>query len=635
MYICRVSDYASLAQINFPQDLKKLDPSSLPILAQELRRFIIDEVSQNGGHFSANLGVVELTIALHYVLNCPHDRLIWDVGHQAYAHKILTGRRHLFSSNRRKNGISGFPKLKESPYDHFGTGHSSTSISAMLGMAISARLQGEQNRNHVAVIGDGALTGGMAFEALNHAGVEDTNLLVVLNDNSISIDPNVGALKEYLARLSQIGRADAFKQDFIGLLQTASEQGLHPELTEKLKSSAFQLLGKDQNFFESLNIQYFGPVDGHDIATLVAQLQQLLSLPGPKLLHVLTLKGKGFAPAEAEQTKWHATGKFDKLNPVAKQKSSSPAFLKYQEVFGKTLLHLALHNEKIIGITPAMPSGCSMDIMMKELPKRVFDVGIAEQHAVTLAAGIAADGLIPFCNLYSTFAQRAYDQIIHDVAVQQLPVVFCLDRAGLVGADGPTHHGAFDMAFMRCLPNMVLAAPLNAHELSSLMYTASIYGRGPFCIRYPRGQSDAVDISTQLREIPIGKGQILQQGEKVAILSIGSIGQEVTKALENLAEIGLEPTHADMRFVKPLDADLILELVNTHHHLITVEDGCLNGGFGSAVLEFLADQNLSVSITRLGIPDEWIEQAEQTEQYQYCKIDAASIYKTVKEWYGA
>lgn len=620
-----------LAQINHPSDLKKLNAEKLPQLSEELRNFLIDSISKNGGHFAANLGVVELTVALHYVLNTPEDKLIWDVGHQAYGHKLLTGRKGQFESNRKQNGLSGFPKMAESEYDAFGTGHSSTSISAALGMAASAQLQGIKNRQHVAVIGDGAMTGGLAFEGLNHAGSLNTNLLVVLNDNSMSIDPNVGALKNYLAGLAHRNTKNSFRDEVLQMLKQARTGGLDSDLLLKLESSASQLMGKDVNFFESLNFHYFGPVDGHDVLGLNAMLQRLTALPGPKLLHVLTLKGKGYEPAEKEQTLWHAPGLFDKLSgELVKKKSDQPEAPKFQDVFGHTLLELALKDEKIIGITPAMPSGCSMNIMMEQLPERVFDVGIAEQHAVTFSAGLASDGLTPFCNLYSTFAQRAYDQIIHDVCVQKLPVVFCLDRAGLVGEDGPTHHGAFDIAFLRCLPNMVVAAPSNEEDLRNLMYTASTYKDGAMSIRYPRGKGSMLQWRQKLKEIEIGKGQQVLKGKGIAILFFGAIGQEAIKAAKLMADEGVEISVYNMLFVKPLDLDLLEHAAKNHTTLITLEDGCLEGGFGSAVLEALYDLGHQNEVIRIGIPDQFMEHASPQALYKMCGMDADSIVSLLR-----
>lgn len=631
-YLCPVQGaFPLLDAINSPEDLRKIPRVELGKLAQELRSFLIDTISKHGGHFSANLGVVELAVALHYVFNTPDDKLIWDVGHQAYAHKVLTGRKNAFSGNRKLGGISGFPKRSESEYDAFGTGHSSTSISAVLGMAVAAAFQGNTQRQHIAVIGDGALTGGMAFEGINHAGSLDTNVLVVLNDNSISIDPSSGALKSYLKGLAKNETTSSFREGITETLRHARDKGVEETILKKMESTAYQLLVKEGNFFESLNFCYFGPVDGHDVEGLCAAMIQIKSVPGPKLLHVLTLKGKGFTPAEKEQTLWHAPGTFDKLSgEIVKKSSDQPAPPKYQDVFGHTLLELALHNEKIIGITPAMPSGCSMNIMMDALPDRVFDVGIAEQHAVTFAAGLAAEGMIPFCNLYSTFAQRAYDQIIHDVCVQQLPVRFCLDRAGLVGEDGPTHHGAFDIAFLRCLPEMVVAAPLNEQELRDMMYTASLYNDGPISIRYPRGTGEMPDWRHTMKQLEIGKGQIIQQGKGTAILSFGALGNEAIKACRELKTEGIIPTHADLRFVKPLDEALVLHLADTHGTLITLEDGCIPGGFGSAVLECLSDHGKTNRVIRIGIPDQFIEQGSQQELYKLCGMDAESLVSLIR-----
>jgi 1-deoxy-D-xylulose-5-phosphate synthase len=571
-----------LQNIQLPADLKKLDENQLPALTTELRQYLIDTISVYGGHFAANLGVVELTVALHYVLNTPDDKLVWDVGHQAYAHKILTGRRDNFQTNRLLGGVSGFPKIAESEYDAFGTGHSSTSVSAVLGMAIASKLLGEK-RHHVAVIGDGALTGGLAFEALNHAGAENADILVILNDNSISIDANTVAIHEY------------------------------------------------KKYFESLKFNYYGPVNGHDTLGLVSQIKEALNHPGPKLLHCHTVKGKGFEPAEKEQTKWHAPGVFDKISgQIEKKPVNGPQPAKYQDVFGNTLLELAKLNPKIVGITPAMPSGSSMNIMMEVLPDRAFDVGIAEQHAVTFSAGLATQGLVPFCNIYSTFMQRAYDQVIHDVCVQNLPVIFCLDRAGLAGADGPTHHGAFDLAFMRCLPNMIVAAPMNEEELRNLMYTAQLNPKHPFTIRYPRGNGELPNWQTPFAAIEVGKGRVVNEGNDIAVLSVGTVGNMVQTAIKNI-DGKVSVAHYDMRFVKPIDEGLLHQIAQKFTKIITVEDGCLQGGFGSAVLEFMADNGYSPAIKRLGIPDNFITQGTQKELYRICGYDAEGIEKTILE----
>lgn len=623
-----------LKKVDNPADLRKLEKGDLPIIADELRQYIIDVVSQKGGHLGASLGVVELTIALHYVFNTPDDQLIWDVGHQAYGHKILTGRREAFQTNRTLNGISGFPKRTESEYDTFGVGHSSTSISAALGMAMASQLKNDSDRNHIAVIGDGALTGGMAFEALNHGGSENANLLVVLNDNCMSIDPNVGALKGYLTDISKSQSLDEAKDDVWHLLGKISRFGSKAEkIASKVEKAVNDVLQKQSNFFESLNFKYYGPVDGHDLDQLTKVLEELKGIPGPKILHCLTRKGKGYLPAEkGNATKWHAPGLFDReTGKSLKKKGKAQSPPKYQDVFGHTIVELAKANEKIVGITPAMPTGSSLTYMMEEMPDRAFDVGIAEQHAVTLSAGMATQGLIPFCNIYSTFMQRAYDQIMHDVALQNLNVVFCLDRAGLVGADGPTHHGAFDIAYMRCLPNMIVSAPMNEEELRNLMYTAQNKPCGPFSIRYPRGKGVMLDWRKEFKEIEIGKGRKISEGIQLAILSIGHIGNEVKQAVNDLKEEGLSIAHYDLRFVKPLDAALLKEVFTTFDKVITVEDGCLQGGMGTAVSEFMLDNNFSSRIKRLGIPDSYAEHGTQQELYEICGYNAESIKRTCKD----
>lgn len=622
-----------LRQIQYPSDLRKLKPSELEEVCQELRQFIIDVVSVNGGHFAASLGVVELTVALHYVLHTPYDQVIFDVGHQAYGHKILTGRRESFHTNRVLGGISGFPKRSESEYDAFGVGHSSTSISAALGMAVASEYKGEKDRQHVAVIGDGALTGGMAFEALNHAGIEKSNLLVILNDNCMSIDPNVGAMKEYLTSITTSRSYNKFRDELIAVLAKISKNG--PDAygwAKKLEQSVKGTLLKNANLFESLNFRYFGPVDGHDVNKLAKTLEDLKRIPGPKLLHVVTIKGKGYALAEKDQTKWHAPGLFDKITgEIKKSVAEKPQPPKYQDVFGHTLVELAAENDKIMGITPAMPSGSSLNIMMKAMPERAFDVGIAEQHAVTFSAGLATQGMVPFCNIYSSFMQRAYDQVIHDVALQKLNVVFCLDRAGLVGADGPTHHGAYDIAYMRCIPNLVVSAPMNEEELRNLMYTAQLPDKGPFVIRYPRGNGVMVDWKRPFAAIDIGKGRMIQDGEELAILSFGAIGNEVVKAIQTLGEEGIHPAHYDLRFAKPLDEELLHAVFKKFHKIITVEDGSVKGGIGSAVLEFMADQDYQAKVVRLGIPDEVVEHGEQGELWKICGYDAYSIASEAKK----
>lgn len=622
-----------LEQINFPADLKKFKESDLEQICQELRQYIIDVVSVNGGHFGASLGVVELSVALHYVLNTPDDQLVWDVGHQAYGHKILTGRRKDFHTNRVYKGISGFPKRSESEYDTFGVGHSSTSISAALGMAVASQYQGKKDRQHVAVIGDGAMTAGMAFEALNHAGIENSNLLVILNDNCMSIDPNVGALKEYLTDITTSKSYNRFRDDISAVLNKISSLGPNAhEMVKVIEKSIKGTLLKKSNFFEALNFRYFGPIDGHDVKHLAKVLNDLKDIPGPKLLHCVTVKGKGYALAEKDQTKWHAPGLFDKITgEIKKSSSDKPQPPKYQDIFGHTLVELAEANDKIMGITPAMPSGCSLNIMMKAMPDRAFDVGIAEQHAVTFSAGLATQGMVPFCNIYSSFMQRAFDQVVHDVAIQKLNVVFCLDRAGVAGADGPTHHGAYDIAYMRCIPNMVVSAPMNEEELRNLMFTAQQENMGPFTIRYPRGNGVMVDWKRPLKAIPVGKGRKICDGEDVAILTIGTIGNEAVKACQELNAEGIHPAHYDLRFVKPLDEELLHEVFAKYKAIVTVEDGCLQGGMGSAVLEFMAEHGYSAKVSRLGMPDKIIEHGEQPELWAECGYDAASIQTAVKK----
>ena len=581
-----------LSNINNPTDLRQLDEAQLPQVAQELRNFIIDIVSVKEGHLGASLGVVELTIALHYVFDTPNDLLIWDVGHQAYGHKILTGRRENFHTNRQLGGISGFPKRSESIYDAFGVGHSSTSISAALGMAIASNLKGDYDKQHIAVIGDASIASGMAFEGLNHAGVTDANLLVILNDNAIGIDPSVGALKKYL---------------------TAVKEGKNP---------------RQNNMIKSLNFDYSGPIDGHDIVAVIKELKRLQKIKGPKFLHIITTKGKGLQQAEADQVKYHAPGKFDANTGEIHIKSEENLPSKYQDVFGLTILDLAKKNEKIIGITPAMPSGSSLKFMMDAFPKRAFDVGIAEQHAVTLAAGMATQGMVVFCNIYSTFLQRGYDQLIHDVALQNLPVIFCLDRAGLVGEDGATHHGVFDLAYLRCVPNMIIHAPRNEIALQNILYTAQLGLNHPIAIRYPRGRGVIADWQTQhfgkYEKIAIGKSINIKEGTKVAVLSNGTIGNNVTLALAKMKHPEII-AHYDFPFVKPLDKKTLNNIFNTFKTIITIEDGTVKGGFGSAILEFASENNYTSKVTVLGVPDEFIEHGTVAELQQYCKIDVKSL----------
>lgn len=576
-----------LQHIEFPSDLRKLNVNQLPQLAQELRDFIIDIVSVKEGHLGASLGVVELTIALHYVFHTPEDLLVWDVGHQAYGHKILTGRKSIFHTNRQLNGISGFPKRSESEYDAFGVGHSSTSISAALGMAIASQLKGE-NKHHIAVIGDASIASGMAFEGLNHAGVTDANLLVILNDNAIGIDPSVGALKNYL---------------------TAVKEGKNPKVN---------------NMIKSLNFDYSGPIDGHDLSELISELERLKKVKGPKFLHVITTKGKGLQKAEEDQVKYHAPGKFDKLTGEIHLKEESHLPPKFQDVFGLTLVELAQQNEKIIGITPAMPTGSSLKFMMDAFPERAFDVGIAEQHAVTLSAGMATQGMVVFCNIYSTFLQRAYDQVIHDVALQNLPVIFCLDRAGLVGEDGATHHGVFDMAYLRCIPNMIIFSPRNEIELRNILYTAQLGLNHPIAIRYPRGRGEIVDWQQPFQKIEIGKATLLKKGTKTAILSNGFIGRNVSLALAEMENAALF-SHIDFPFVKPLDEELLHSIFKEYEKIITIEDGTIIGGFGSAIAEFKSKYKYKNDLQILGIPDQFIEQGTIEELQRFSKISVENL----------
>jgi 1-deoxy-D-xylulose-5-phosphate synthase len=626
------SPYPFLDIINSPSDLKKLKVDDLVQVSSELRQFIVDAVSTNPGHFGASLGVVELTVALHYVFNTPNDRIIWDVGHQAYGHKILTGRRDVFHTNRKYKGISGFPKRDESEYDSFGTGHSSTSISAALGMAVASKLKEEQ-RQTVAIIGDGSMTGGIAFEGLNNGGSQKSNLLVILNDNNMAIDPNVGALKEYLLDITTSQTYNKFKNDVWNLLGKLNTIGPSTRsVVQKLENALKSALLKQSNLFESLGFRYFGPVDGHDVVYLTQVLSDLKNIPGPKLLHCVTVKGKGYIPAEKDQTAWHAPGIFDKdTGERIVIKSDKPSPPRFQDVFGQTLVELAEQNARIVGITPAMPSGCSLNIMMDKMPHRTFDVGIAEQHAVTFAAGLAAEGLLPFCNIYSSFMQRAYDQVVHDVALQQLNVVFCLDRGGIVGEDGATHHGVFDIAFMRTVPNITICSPLNEEELRNMMFTAQQDNMGPWSIRYPRGNGSMVNWQKPFKLLEVGVGKLLREGTDIAILSIGPIGVHAAQAAELLASEGLSVAHYDMRFVKPLDTKLLTQIAKKFNTILTVEDGVLNGGFGSAVLEWINDNGYSTRVIRLGIPDRFIEHGSIQELHHECGIDADGIYQAIKK----
>ncbi len=626
---------STLDNIQFPEDLKNLNSNDLPQVCDDLRQFIVDVVSTKGGHFGASLGVVELTVALHYVFNTPYDQLVWDVGHQAYGHKILTGRKDRFHTNRIYKGISGFPKRSESEYDTFGVGHSSTSISGALGMAVASNYKNEKDKQHIAVIGDGSMTAGLAFEGLNHAGIENSNILVILNDNCMSIDPNVGALKEYLTDIATSHTYNKVKDDVWNLLGKVSKFGPNAQaIASKLENAMKAALLKQSNYFESLKFRYFGPVDGHDVIHLSKILNDLKDIPGPKILHCLTKKGKGYEPAEkGSPTKWHAPGLFDKnTGEIIKSTSSSPQPPKYQDVFGKTIIELAKENDKIMGITPAMPTGCSLGLMMKEMPDRAFDVGIAEQHAVTFSAGLATQGMVPFCNIYSSFMQRAYDQVVHDVAIQNLNVVFCLDRGGLVGADGPTHHGVYDMAYFRCIPNMVVSAPMNEQELRNLMYTAQLSNKGPFSIRYPRGKGVMVDWQTPFEEIPLGKGRKVSDGNEIALVTIGHVGNFAQVAISELETYSV--AHYDMRFVKPLDEALLHEVFKNHDKVITVEDGCIQGGFGSAIIEFMVDHNYKAKVRRLGIPDKYVEHGTQPELWRECEYDKQAIIESVHQMVG-
>ncbi len=615
-----------LGRVDSPADLKKLSVQELEGYCDELRRFIIEQLAANPGHLGSSLGVVELTAALHYVFDTPHDRLIWDVGHQAYAHKIITGRRDAFPTNRKLGGLSGFPKMSESPYDAFGGGHASVSISAALGMAKAAELKGEK-REVVAVIGDGALTGGLAFEGLNNAGASNTDLLVILNDNHMSIDPNVGALKEYLLHISTSRHYNRFKTRIWDMLSGVPRLR---RLLQKTGNALKQGVLQQSNLFESLNFRYFGPVDGHDVGMLVKVLRDLREIPGPKLLHVLTVKGKGYKPAEDNQPLWHAPGRFNPETGELLTPADLSAPPRFQDVFGETLLELARGNDRIVGITPAMPTGCSLSIMMERMPERCFDVGIAEGHAVTFSAGLAAQGMVPFCNIYSSFMQRAYDNVVHDVALQNLNVVFCLDRAGLVGEDGPTHHGAFDIAFFRPVPNLTIAAPMDEMELRCLMYTASL-GRGPFVIRYPRGRGTNEDWRCPLEELPVGKGRLLREGRDVAVLTLGPVGRFAAEAIERAAAEGVSAAHFDLRYAKPLDEEMLHGVGRRFSRVITVEDGVVQGGVGSAVLEFMERNGYGCRVEMLGIPDEFIPHGTPAQLHRLCGFDVEGIYGKLME----
>lgn len=627
--------YKYLYNIDYPVDLKAVPRKELTKVCDELRQFIIDEVSKNPGHLGSSLGVVELTVALHYVFNTPYDRIVWDVGHQAYGHKILTGRRDKFYTNRQFKGICGFPSPKESEYDAFGVGHSSTSISAALGMSVAALMKNEQNRQVVAVIGDGAMTGGLAFEGLNNTSMDKNNLLIILNDNQMAIDPINGGFTQYLIDITTSQtynrlRYKAYKT--LKKLGLISNEGKNRIIS--FNNTVKAALSKQHNIFEGLNIRYFGPVDGHDVDNLVKILSDIKDFKGPKVLHLITQKGKGYEPAEKSVTEWHAPGKFcvetGERSIVTPTEPTPPLF---QDVFGETLLELAQQNEKIVAITPAMPSGCSMTIMQKELPDRVFDVGIAEGHAVTFSAGLAKDGMVPFCNIYSSFMQRAYDNVIHDVALQELPVIFCLDRAGLVGSDGATHHGIFDLAYMRCIPNITIAAPRNEIELRDLMYTAQEFKSGPFVIRYPRGKGYIVDWKQPMKKVKIGKGELLKAGKELAVITIGTMAYSAARAIEAVErENEISIAHYDMRFLKPLDTELLHEVASNFKYIVTIEDGVINGGFGSAVLEFMADNNYKLNVKRLGIKDTFVEHGTPEQLYNMLGLDAEGIAKSLLEY---
>ena len=615
-----------LSTIYNPDDLRKLSPEQLPQICTELRQFLIDELSCNPGHFASSLGTVELTVALHYVFKTPYDRIVWDVGHQAYSHKILTERRDKFFTNRKFKGLSGFPSPFESKYDTFTAGHASNSISAALGMSVAANLKGENDRKVIAVIGDAAISGGLAFEGLNNASINPNNLLIILNDNDMAIDHNVGALNQYLVNITTSPSYNKLRYDiYRTLVRLKLISAEHRGAILRFNNSIKALISKHQNIFEGLNIRYFGPIDGHDVNYIIRVLNDIKEMSGPKLLHLKTIKGKGYAPAEKAATVWHAPGKFNKITGerfIVKDNNLPPLF---QEVFGRTLVELARENKKIVGITPAMPTGCSMTYMMSEFPDRTFDVGIAEEHAVTFSGGLAKEGLIPFCNIYSTFMQRAFDEIIHDVAIQNLHVVFCLDRAGLVGEDGVTHHGAFDLSYLRCIPNMTIASPMNEHYLRHLMYTAQAKETGVFAIRYPRGRGSLVNWHCTPMILEIGKGRKLSDGEDIALISIGPIGVSAQKAIIRARRQGVSVAHYDMIFLKPIDEELLHEIGKKYSRIVTVEDGSIKGGLGMAVIEFMADNGYVPRIKRIGIPDQFIEHGTIPELYKLCGMDEDNI----------
>lgn len=623
-----------LSNINSPDDLRKLPVEELPHLCKDVRQFILEVISRNPGHLGASLGVIELTAAIHYAFNTPEDKLIWDVGHQAYAHKILTGRKDIFYTNRSYRGISGFPRITESEYDAFGTGHSSTSISAALGMAVASELQGNTQRQHIAVIGDGSMTAGMAMEALNNAGVSKANLLVILNDNGIAIDKNVGGLSRYLTDITTSRTYNKIRNKIWWLMGGKTRYGANSrEVVKQIGNAVKATLLKESNLFEAFGFRYFGPVDGHDVVKLVHLLRDLQNIPGPKLLHVVTVKGKGYEKAERDQTLFHAPGVFNMETGELKESQCHNQAPKYQVVFGKTIIELAEMNKKIVGVTPAMPTGCSLNLMMAKMPDRAFDVGIAEQHAVTFSAGMAASGLIPFCNIYSSFMQRAYDQVIHDVALQNLHVVFCLDRGGLVGEDGATHHGVYDLAYLRAIPNITICSPMNEEEMRNMMYTAQLEGMGPFAIRYPRGRGVMPVWKTPFEALPVGKGRQIREGKSLAIVSIGHIGNAALEACIQLAEKGIHAALYDIRFLKPLDNELLHDVFKLYDKIITLEEGSIVGGLGSAVTEFACDNNYhNATIHRLGVPDRFIEQGTVEELHRECGIDVEGIVTAAEKF---
>jgi len=625
-----LSDIQLLQQINSPDDLRRLQPEQLEQVCKELREYIIEVLADNPGHFASSLGTVELTVALHYVFNTPYDRIVWDVGHQAYGHKILTGRRDQFHTLRKLGGISGFPNPKESEYDAFIAGHASNSISAALGMAVASNLKNEKDRKIIAVIGDGSMTGGLAFEGLNNTAIDPNNLLIILNDNNMSIDKPVGSMSEYLVNITTSKTYNNIRYNLYNFFR---KKGLVKDDRKgailRFNNSLKALLTQQHNIFEGFNIRYFGPVDGHDVKGLVRIINDIKNMSGPKLLHIQTIKGKGFEPAEKEATVWHSPGKFNKDTGERIVWNSKDEPQLYQNVFGHTLVELAKQNDRIVGITPAMPTGCSMIFLMKEMPDRAFDVGIAEAHAVTFAAGLAKEGMLPFCNIYSSFAQRAYDQIIHDAALQNLDMVLCLDRAGLVGEDGMTHHGNFDLAYLRCIPNLTIASPLNEIALRNLMYTASQPGKGVFVIRYPRGQGEMKDWEKPFEILPVGKGKKLKEGKDVAVISIGAIGNVAAEAIKSAQTSGVDAAHYDMIYMKPLDEALLHEIGKNFRRIITVENGTVQGGLGSAVMEFMSENGYTPKIMRIGIPDRFIEHGTIPELYRLCGMDAESIAKAV------